>query len=308
MQMNFNWSKKYPVQVVEKKDFGENEILKRLLEIPDCPEKIYWRGKMPPQSTLEKMKFLVVVGSRSISNYGKDAIKTLFEGLKGENICIISGMAIGADSEAHIAALNNNLWTIVVPGSGINEDVAYPRGNTKLANRILESNGILMNEFEPNFVATLWSFPKRNRIKAALSDAVLIIEAGEKSGTLITARLAIEYNKDVFCLPGGIFSKNSKGTNKLISEGAKIILDADDILEGLGLSRKKDSLKKIKNIDLSILTEHERVLLDNLEDEKSRDELQEVCKLSISDFLMALTMLEMKNLIQEDAGLVRKNV
>jgi DNA processing protein len=307
--MNFHWNKKYPITKIEKKDFHKNALLKRLLEIPDCPEQIFWRGNMPTNSILEKTKFLTVVGSRAISSYGKDAIKTLFEGLKGENICIISGMAIGADSEAHIAALNSNLWTIVVPGSGINEDVIYPRTNTKLANHILENNGVLLNEFEPDFVSTLWSFPRRNRIKAAISDAVFIIEAGEKSGTLITARLAVEYNKDVLCLPGSIFSRNSKGTNRLISEGAKIVLDANDILEALNLPRRNQpkTNSQIRK-EVEGLTDHEKILWDNLEEEKTRDELQTISKLSVTDFLMALTMLEMKNLTQENAGLVRRKV
>lgn len=307
--MQYNWNKKYPVKTIEKKDFSKNPLLKRLLEIPDCPLLINFRGNMPSNLTLGKTKFLTVVGSRAISSYGKDAIKTLLEGLKGENICIISGMAIGCDSEAHIAALNNNLWTIVVPGSGINEDIIYPRTNTKLANHILENNGVLMNEFEPDFVSTLWSFPRRNRIVAAISDAVLIIEAGEKSGTLITARLALDYNKDVLCLPGTIFSRNSKGTNRLISEGAKIVLDANDILESLGLPRR-DQPKTNSQIRKEVegLTDQEKILWDNLEEEKTRDELQTLSKLSVTDFLMALTMLEMKNLTQENAGLVRRKV
>jgi DNA processing protein len=307
--MQYNWNKKYPVKTIEKKDFDKNSLLKRLLEIPDCPEKINFRGNMPSNSTLEKTKFLTVVGSRAISSYGKDAIKTLFEGLKGENICVISGMAIGCDSEAHTAALNNNLWTVVVPGSGINEDIIYPRTNTKLANHILENSGVLMNEFEPDFVSTLWSFPKRNRIVAAISDAVLIIEANEKSGTLITARLAVDYNKDVLCLPGTIFSRNSKGTNRLISEGAKIVLDANDILESLGIPRR-DQPKTNSQIrkEVETLTDQEKILWENLDEEKTRDELQTLSKLSVTDFLMALTMLEMKNLTQENAGLVRRKV
>jgi DNA processing protein len=144
---------------------------------------------------------------------------------------------------------------------------------------------------------------------AAIADAVLIVEAGEKSGTLITARLALEYNKDVLCVPGQIFHKNSFGTNKLIGEGAKIIIESDDILESLGLPRKNDKKKSRQDkVDLSVLTDHEKKLWEILEEEVSKDELQEISKLSVTDFLMALTMLEMKNLIQEDAGLIRRKI
>lgn len=311
--MKSNWSKEYPITCIEKKDFNNNFLLRRLLEIPDCPEKIFFRGNMENNESLEKFKFLAVVGSRSLSTYGKDVIKFLLEGLIGENICVISGLAMGADSEAHTQAMKNNLWTIVVPGSGINEDVLYPATNKKLANEILEKNGLFLNEFEPEFKSTLWSFPARNRIMAAISDAVLIIEASDRSGTLITARLATEYNKDVLCVPGQIFQKNSYGTNKLISEGAKIIRHSYDILEALNLktaedkiNAKKNKERKVKDISKLNLTQQEKMLWDKLEESQTRDILQDMSGLNISDFLMALTLLEMKNLIQEEAGLVRR--
>jgi DNA processing protein len=148
------WESKYPIREILKQDFHKNVFLKKLLEIPDCPNKIFWRGNFKSESDLAQLKFLVVVGSRNLSTYGKDVIKFLIEGLRGSPVCIISGLALGADSEAHKNAIKNNLWTIVVPGSGIKENVLYPRSNTKLGKEILEHSGLFLNEFEPDFPAS----------------------------------------------------------------------------------------------------------------------------------------------------------
>ncbi len=300
-----DWDKDFPILKIDKKDFYKYPLLKKLNEIADPPKQIYYRGTFPG----EQYKFLAVVGSRSVTNYGKDALKFLIEGLAGFNVCIISGLAMGIDSEAHKQALKNNLPTISVPGSGISPEILYPKLNQQLAEDILLSGGLLMNEFEPDFKSTLWSFPARNRVMAAISDAVLIVEAGEKSGTLITARLAMEYNKDVMCVPGQIFSKNSYGTNHLISEGAKIVTKPEDILEELKIKIPDTKLVLSKRISLENLnlSEQEKLVLENLSnEEKTKEKISTETGLEISDLLMALTLLEMKNLIKETAGSVRR--
>jgi DNA processing protein len=204
-----------------------------LKEIPDPPETLYVRGTLPTSDTT----YLSIVGSRNYTDYGARVIEDLLQGLRGHNICIVSGLALGIDARAHEAALKNNLHTIAVPGSGINDTVLYPKTNQDLAHRILESGGALLSEFEPTFRATKWSFPKRNRIMAGMSHAVLLIEAAEKSGTLITARMAVDYNRDVLVVPGNIFSKNSHGVHQFLKLGATPITSSEDIVDALSFDR-----------------------------------------------------------------------
>src|SRR5574344_927429 len=195
----------------------ENENIPEMLrEIPDCPDKLYIKGKLPSQDS----KLLCVVGSRKYTSYGKDVCEKLISGLRGYDITIVSGLALGIDSIAHKTALDSGLKTIAVPGSGLDESVLYPSTHKQLAEKILENGGALISEFEPNFRATPYSFPQRNRIMAGISHAVLVIEAETKSGTLITSKFATEYNRDVLTVPGSIFSKNSEGPNMLIRLGA----------------------------------------------------------------------------------------
>src|SRR3989344_2642579 len=179
-----------------------NLFPRRLREIPDPTEKIYLKGTLPS----EDHKWLCVVGSRKYSSYGKEVCEKLIEGLRGYPVVIVSGLALGMDAIAHRAALSAKLHCVAVPGSGLDPSVLYPATNRRLADEILKAGGVLLSEFEPNFRATAWSFPQRNRIMAGLSDAVLVIEAEKRSGTLITARLATAYHRDVFTIPGSIFS------------------------------------------------------------------------------------------------------
>lgn len=200
-----------------------------LLEIPEPPPLLYYRGALPPK----ELKLLAVVGSRNYTNYGRRVTEMLVEGLRGYNVGIVSGLALGIDGFAHEAALRANLYTLAVPGSGLNDDVIYPRRHAGLAKRILAVGGGLLSEYEPDFHATTWSFPKRNRIMAGLTHATLVIEAGERSGTLITSRLATDYNRDVLAVPGNIFSSSSVGPNMLIKLGATPVTSSADILEAL---------------------------------------------------------------------------
>lgn len=212
-------------------ELDANNFPGALREIPDAPKKLFLRGALPPKGH----KFLAVVGSRAHSPYGEDAVAHIIQGLEGHPISIVSGLALGIDALAHEAALSHHLHTIAVPGSGLNGDVLYPARNRPLAKRILESGGALLSEFDPSFRATKWSFPQRNRIMAGMADAVLLIEATRKSGTLITARLATDYNRDVLAVPGSIFSETSEGPNFFIKLGATPVVCGEDVLEALGL-------------------------------------------------------------------------
>ena len=183
-----------------------------LQEIPQPPKQLNYRGKLPSRNTT----LLSIVGSRKYTSYGKQVLEELVSGLAGYPIGIISGLALGIDSLSHEAALQNNLYTLAIPGGGLSDNRLYPATHKKLAFRILEAGGGLLSEFEPDFKATKWSFPQRNRLVAGISKATLLIEANEKSGTLITARMATDYNRELLVVPGSIFSQNSKGVHQFL--------------------------------------------------------------------------------------------
>lgn len=271
------------------------DALPQLQELPQPPTQLSIRGTLP-----QDVRFLTVVGSRLHTTYGKAACEQLIEGLRGYPVCIVSGLALGIDTIAHRAALKAKLPTIAFPGSGLNWNVLYPRTNHKVAEEILEAGGALVSEFEHNFRATLFGFPKRNRLVAGIADAVLIIEAGEKSGTLITARLATEYNRNVLAVPGPIFSNQSKGTNWLIARGAVPALSAASILQELGLTEKPSETLRLD------ITETEEKILNLLSVPITRDELTEAADLSPQDLNITLTMLEIKGLITESLGKLQR--
>jgi len=274
---------------------------KPLLEIPQPPKVLYAKGKLPDP----KMIYLAVVGSRSYTSYGRDICEKLIRGLKGYPIVIVSGLALGIDSIAHKTALEVGLTTISFPGSGLNDNVLYPRTNIRLAKEIINNGGCLISEFEPNFIATLYSFPQRNRLMAGISKAVLIIEAEEKSGTLITARMALDYNRDVLAVPGSAFSSNSNGTNRLIKQGATPITCSEDILDTLGFKIEKETQSdKEKYADCS---KEEMTIINILREPMERDDLVRESGMDISKANALLSIMEIKDLIREELGEIRKN-
>ncbi len=270
-----------------------------LLEIPQIPKELYILGDFPEDDLI----YLCVVGSRKFTSYGKEATEKLIEGLKGYPICIVSGFAMGIDTIAHKKALEVELKTIVFPGSGLSKDAIYPKTNLKLIEEILNKGGCFISEFEPDFKATTWSFPMRNRLMAGISKAILIIEAEEKSGTMITARLATDYNKDVLVIPGNIFSSNSKGTNKLLKLGATPITKSADLLEALGfdISEKENNQKSL----FEDLSPEEKKVLDILREPIERDLLIKEMKMPINQANTLLSIMEIKDLIKEELGEIK---
>ncbi|PCI29745.1 DNA-protecting protein DprA [Candidatus Wolfebacteria bacterium] len=264
-----------------------------LHEINDPPKELWRRGN--PLN--HNHTFLAIVGARKYSNYGKEICEKLIAGLNGYPVTIISGLALGIDGIAHRAALANNIHTVAIPGSGLNTDVLYPRSHVRLADEILKSGGALISEFEPDFKATQWSFPKRNRIMAGMSHAVLVIEAERRSGTLITSRLATEYNRDVFTIPGSVFSKNTEGPHMLIRNGATPITCTEDLLEALGFEAKE----VIKQSSISSSPDEQRIL-DYLSEPRSRDEIAIYIDAPIHELNVLLSTLEIKGLIIEQLG------
>jgi DNA processing protein len=230
-------------------------------------------------------------------------VQKLVSGLATYPITIVSGLAIGIDALSHEAALANNLHTIAVPGSGISDPVLYPSIHRRLAHRILQSGGALVSEFEPDFRATTWSFPQRNRIMAGMSHAVLIIEARERSGTLITARLAMEYNRDVLTVPGSIFGTGSVGPHGLIRTGATPVTCVDDILEALHIRPKEQKIEELPSVDAE-----ERALLILLESPCAKDELIRRSQKPAHEASVIITMLELKGYVQEHDGIIMRTV
>lgn len=268
-----------------------------LREIPQPPTTLNYRGTLPPPG----LTLLSVVGSRKYTSYGKQVVDTLIEGLRGYPVGIVSGLALGIDSLAHEAALRANLYTLSIPGSGLKDSVLYPAAHKGLAHRILAAGGGLLSEFEPDFVATPWSFPQRNRLVAGISSATLLIEAAEQSGTLITARLTTDYNRELLVVPGSIFSKTSAGVHQFIKLGATPVTCAEDIADALHL--KKESLEGTKNP--VTLTEAETAILTFLREPRHRDELVRFLNLPTAEAAQLLMLMELQNLIVSHDNIYR---
>ena len=275
-----------------------NDFPQALNEIPEPPDELYMRGKLPDPT---QYYYLAVVGSRKYTAYGREATERIISGLAGYPICIVSGLAIGIDGIAHRAALDAGLCTVAVPGSGLDPMVIYPRAHANLAREIIKNGGALLSEYEPDLRAAPWTFPQRNRIMAGLSQGVLIIEAEEQSGTRITARLALDYNKNVFVVPGSIFSATSKGTNKLLKQGATPITSAIDLLGELGFVEQQ-----MGTLDLTLYTPEEQAILILLDEPRSREEILSLSNLSSPQTLSTLTVLEIKGTIREKMGKIEK--
>ena len=214
------------------KTLTNNDFPGDLLMIDIPPKKLYLWGDVPS----EDMVLLTIVGTRNPSNYGINACANIIKGLSGYNIGIISGLARGIDTAAHKASLANDIKTYAVLGGGFGKSVLYPKENLPLANEIVEAGGGILSEYPEDSSPLPHQFPLRNRIMTGMSSAILVVEGTLKSGTSVTANLALRYNKDVFAIPGPIDSPLSVGPNKLIQDGAIPVHSSDDIIFALNLS------------------------------------------------------------------------
>jgi len=277
------------------------DIPSALRELPQPPKELYIVGSLPPQSFV----YLTIVGSRRYTSYGKDVCEMLIEGLRGQPVVIVSGLALGMDTIVHEAALRAGLPCVAFPGSGLHHDTIYPRANLNLAKRIVDAGGALVSEFKPEQKAAMWTFPQRNRLMAGIAKTTLIIEAEEESGTLITSRLATEYNRDVCTVPGSIFSPTTKGPHMLIRLGATPITSVNNLLEVLGLNPKSDEEDLArKMLDCS---SDEIKVLEILREPVTRDELLRTLEIPISEGNSLLTVMEIKGLIKEELGEMRRS-
>ena len=277
----------YGIQVVTCRDAGYPA---RLKEIYDYPPLLYIRGRL----LVEDEWCLAVVGTRRPTVYGRQVAEEIAAELAQNKITIISGLAKGIDSVGHRGALGAGGRSIAVMGGGL--DTIYPAENARLAQSIMK-RGALLSEYHPGVRPRPENFPRRNRIMSGMSLGVLVVEAGRASGALITAHLALEQNREVFAVPGSILSPASRGTNRLIQEGAKLVEDYTDILEELNLTAVAQQLEMKEILPSS---ETESVLLKQLGAEPTH--IDDVCRLSglpASVVSSTLAMMELKRLVKQ---------
>lgn len=279
--------------------FFDDDYPENLKNIYDPPVLLYFRGNLKKEDRYS----VSVVGTRYPTEYGRNVCMNLVKELSESRIPIISGMAKGIDSVSHTAALANDNLTYAILGSGV--DYVYPSENRKLYDKICEK-GAVISEYEPGAKPDKVNFPRRNRIISGLSLGTIIIETGIRGGSMITAELAIDQNKEIFAVPGSIYSKLSEGSNFLIKQGfAKLVTGVDDILNELEhrlgeyIKRDKET-NEVKNIELNLF---ERKLFEEISDEPVHiDMLSEKTELNISDCLVNLLSLEFKGLIRQLPG------
>jgi len=261
-----------------------------LREIYSPPVILFYKGNLDCLSS----KCLAVIGTRRSSDYGKRVVRSLVSSLTGYGWTVVSGMAFGIDSLAHWTAIRHGVLTIAVVGGSL--DKAYPRSNQKLFDRIIDSGGLVLSEHDWDKVAEPWHFPARNRIVSGICQAVLVVEAPQKSGAKITARLALEQNRPVLVVPGSIYNSGSFGCNELIKEGAIPINSINDILLELGEKVMEKSVRyQAKN-------EIETVLLKQLKrGSQALDELN-LKEVSAATILAHLNELQLKGVVVENKG------
>lgn len=268
-------------------------------EIPQPPTNLNYRGHLPAPT----LPLLTVVGSRRYSNYGRQVVDYLIDGLRGYQIGIVSGLALGIDSLAHEAALRNQLYTLAIPGSGLSDEVLYPRTHCRLARHILDSGGALLSEFKPDYRATKWSFIERNRLMAGISSATLVIEATEQSGTLTTARMCVDYNRELLVVPGNIFSVNSRGPHLFLKLGATPVTSPADIINHLKLEPTPGATpNSTTQLDLSLV---ESQLLNYLQTPADIETIIVRSGLNVTEVSVALMQLEIKGLVATNQGQYR---
>ena len=267
----------------------------RLKEIYDLPPLIYVKGNL----TSDDERSVAVVGTRNPSHYGRQVAEQLVYDIASAGVTIVSGLARGVDGIAHRIALDAGQRTIAVLGSGV--DITYPREHTSLSERIVE-NGALVSEHALGTRPDARNFPRRNRIMSGMTLGTLVIEAGARSGALITARQALEENREVFAVPGSIYSPNSEGTNRLIRESAaKLVTACEDVLEELNLSAVA---RQIEMAALFPEDENEAELLRYITSDPVH--VDDVCRSSgrsAPDVSGTLAMMELKGLVRQVGGM-----
>jgi DNA processing protein len=278
---------------IKKISIEDENYPKLLKEIKDPPKILYYLGEIKLSEN-----YFAIVGTRRFSSYGKQVALEIAGDLAEAGLTIVSGFATGIDTFAHQATIERGKRTIAVLGTGLDEKSIYPKSNLKLVNEILEIGGCLISEYPPGTHGSEFTFPQRNRIISGLSLGVLVVEAKEKSGALITANFAFSQKRKVFAIPGPIYSSNSRGPHFLIKKGAKLVENADDILKELNLPGLKPDVRPLVGE-----TKEENLILEVLKEESLYiDKIIEKTKLLAPMVASTLAILEIKDKVKNLGG------
>lgn len=299
-----DWIIELEEKQIEFYSYWHPRFPKLLKEIYNPPMGIYVRGELPD----DEIEKVAIIGARKCSRYGATVAYEIAKDLGKTNVIIVSGMARGIDSEGHRGIMDGGGKTIAVLGCGV--DICYPPENQELMKRITE-NGCILSEFPPGTPAIPQNFPIRNRIIAGLSKMVVVVEAGKKSGTLITADLALENGRDVFVVPGNVTSALSYGTNELIKQGCPIITEGKDILFELGIAYKEEEKKKFKKKTAENISDEEKQVYDLIKEDTpvTAETLCRKLHKDIQEVQYILSLLELSGYIIKipQAGYVRES-
>ena len=300
------WRDKNPIEKIlenlakeniQTVSLGDADYPALLSEITDPPHTLFYRGTLPPT----EMPTLAVVGTRRMTTYGKMICEDLVMPLARQGVLIVSGLALGIDGVAHSTALTTNGITMAVLGSGIDRLCVYPSAHKQLSEKIITAGGSLISEYPPGFLPTQYSFPARNRIVAGLSLGTLVIEAPIKSGALITARCALDYNREVMAVPHAIISPTGAGPNNLIKFGAKMITEPNDILEALNLQTIKQIIPT--NQPIGDNQTEEKILKHLSRESKNINQIILESQLNSSTISSTLILMEIKGSIKNLGGM-----
>lgn len=285
-------------QEVSMVTLGEADYPPGLAGSYDPPLALFMVGKPDRLKEFIAHHRIAIVGSRAATDYGRDAARFLAAGLARNDVCVISGMALGIDAVAHEAALAADGRTLAVLGCG--PDVVYPAANRRLYRDLLK-NGLVVSEYPPGTPPRPWRFPARNRIIAGLADGVVVVEAAEKSGALITADFCLEQGGEVLAVPGSIFSRFSAGANRLIGDGAVVVTATEDILEAIGIQSGPDAVTAVpvKGAESDGVT----AIIKALEPQPQPvDVIAGKCGLDVAGVTAALTEMELGGRIRFEPG------
>jgi len=296
VERELNFAEKNGLHVLS---FQDENYPKRLTHCFDAPVVLFKKGG----ADLNAMRMVSVVGTRNITDYGRQVTRDLIKSFVPYNITVVSGLARGIDVEAHSACLEYNLPTIAVLGHGL--DRIYPAGNKREARRIAK-DGALLSEFFTETLPDRENFPKRNRIVAGMTDATIVIESGFTGGSIITADLANSYNRDVFAVPGGIYNERSSGCNRLIKTNRAALLESVNDLAPIMGWKASDEKKHIqRKIFVELSTEEEKLIsLLNEKGKQQIDDISLVTQIPMSTVMVHLLNLEMNGLIRALPGKV----